>query len=154
MKSIFVKKENWLLITPLLFAFVERIFNNTGTLDFHLHDTYFVIASFHWWLFFLLINLVPFACHSLLRYRNVKNKVLSAVHVLLTILCCTVIFISFKIEAGVPTRYYDFAGWESNASPASVYDYAAVAVLLLFSIHLMLFIYTGYALVRGAVTKG
>lgn len=153
MQNVFRPGANWLLIIPLFFAVTERLFNYAGTTDLHLHDTYFVIADFHIWIFFLLLNLVPFGCHAVLRQRGTKSNTFLLMHIVVALLCNVLLFVIFKTAAtGLPRRYFDAAEWDANQQAGMADQLTAIFVLLLLLIHVLLVIYTLYTLLKKRKT--
>lgn len=152
MKRIIAETENWLLIIPLLIWLVEKTITGTSTLDFHWHDTYFVFANISEGLVFLVLSLLPFACHVLLRYKIKGNVKWLRWHVWLSCSIIVVLFFAGKFQsydglAGLPRRYYDYKHWTDYHLHA-----AAVCLVLLLLVYCLLqcwlFLYTIIRLLR------
>lgn len=141
MKNIIFRIENLLLILPGILALGEAIFMGDSTLDLHLSDTYFVIAHFNIWIFFFVLNMVPFGCHFLLRMKNKTNKWLSFIHVLLT--CISLLcFLVFSInKAGQPRRYYDASYWESPGQLVGPINDLIITFSVFIMLHLLFILY-------------
>jgi heme/copper-type cytochrome/quinol oxidase subunit 1 len=80
------KIENILLL-PVLVLIVLLFLTGDATLDFHLHDTYFVIALAHvikWFLYWLM---VAYILYTVIRYRHKRvNTAWAITHISLTII--------------------------------------------------------------------
>ncbi len=142
MKRIILRIENLLLIIPGVLALGEVILMRDSVFDLHLHDTYFVIAHFNIWIFFFVLNLVPFCCHLLLRMQYKANKGLPIIHVLITsiLLVCFLIFSMNKI--GEPRRYYDLSYWESPGQLVGPINDLIITFSIFIIIHLLFILYT------------
>jgi hypothetical protein len=93
-----MKKIENLLLLPVLVLFCLS-FNNPGGLDFHLHDTYFVIAGVSLWRFFAGLLLILFGLYKTIRNRHYYINLIFAVpHILITILLTALILFPFKTE--------------------------------------------------------
>jgi hypothetical protein len=87
MIKYFKRPENLLLIVPLLFLGIERIWFRDSLLDFHLHDTMFVASrSVIFWIFLMLMAPM-FMMHSFLRSKKWRGGRFCNVHVVITVLC-------------------------------------------------------------------
>jgi heme/copper-type cytochrome/quinol oxidase subunit 1 len=82
-----MKKIENILLLPVLVLIVLMFLAGDATLDFHLHDTYFVIALAHvikWFLYWLV---VAFILYTVIRYRHKRvNTAWAITHISLTII--------------------------------------------------------------------
>lgn len=111
LKSILFRRENWLLIFPLLFFTFNDISVRDTAIDFHLHDTYFIVSTTHAWTWILLLVLGPYSLHLILRLNNKGEKRVLNVHVYTTLLCyiagiATSLFSLFELNK------YGFSNWK------------------------------------------
>lgn len=133
---IFMKKiENWLLF-PVLVLFCWS-FANPGTLDFHIHDTYFVIAGVSVWRYFAAFLLIVFGLYKTIRNRHQTiNRVFAVSHILITILLTGFMVIPFTSEP----KYIDYSNWKSYQSKLQWDAIAVITYLLTQVIFLIYFI--------------
>lgn len=107
---------NLLLWTTALIL-IASFFAFGQTVDFHLHDTYFVVdMTFIFWA--TIILLLFFWAMYLLTKRVLFSKVLTWIHIILVILSSTALlalayYSDYQGMAGAPRRYYDFSSWDS-----------------------------------------
>ncbi len=147
MKKIFLRKENWLLIIPIVLIIIEKIFFVTSSLDIHLHDTYFVITNIYLGVISLVIACIPYFCHFLLRTKKTGNRKILLAHVLITVLLLLffyfyIFFINSSTNQIMPRRYYDFSDWESSKQLGGLNNYLLIAVFIFIVLQLLFIVYT------------
>lgn len=134
---------NLLLITGLLFVLFSLFSDKSNTLDFHLHDTYFVIAFSH---FLGLLAAIPFFLWAVYFFcRNIIYSLkLAWIYTIVTILCLLLFtFLLFNNNvfslSSNPVRYYDYSEWNTyKAYP--MFAKIAVIILLVFLAAQIIFI--------------
>ena len=99
-------------VLPALASFF--ISTQNQTIDFHLHDTYFVVA--HTYALWLLsaVSLIFWILY-LLAHKIMFSKALSRAHIIITLLTVVIIiavlFLNKHSSPGEPRRYYDYGEW-------------------------------------------
>jgi hypothetical protein len=102
MKKFLFKIENLLLIAPLIFILVGKLWFANSVVDIHLHDTMFVIAVSHiLWLLFLILFFY-FSLHFLLRNKKWRNAAICNIHVIGTVISFLVLAIFLVLPSSVP----------------------------------------------------
>lgn len=126
---------NLLLLTAIVIL-IASFFVSHEKVDFHLHDTYFIIALAHlfWGTSGLLLILWTLYIFT---QRFLFFKFLMWTHVILTIITLVLLVaISFYSNhyyeglAGMPRRYYDYGSWDTFL----LYNNLTKAVLITFLI--------------------
>ncbi len=129
------------------------IFVGNSTLDIHLHDTYFVIAHFH-----IVMGVSAFmgmfagVYHWFPKmYGRYMNNTLGYIHFWVTLVCAYVIFWPMHYEgfAGMPRRYYDYAGWESFKQFIELNRVISFAAILSFLVQLLFVFNFFYSIFKG-----
>ena len=129
------------------------IFVGNSTLDIHLHDTYFVIAHFH-----IVMGVSAFmgmfagVYHWFPKmYGRYMNNTLGYIHFWVTLVCAYVIFWPMHYEgfAGMPRRYYDYAGWESFKQFVELNRVISFAAILSFLVQLLFVFNFFYSIFKG-----
>ncbi|OJY91413.1 MAG: cytochrome c oxidase subunit I [Sphingobacteriales bacterium 44-15] len=129
------------------------IFLGNSTLDLHLHDTYFVIAHFH-----IVMGVSAFmgmfagVYHWFPKmYGRYMNNTLGYIHFWVTLVCAYVIFWPMHYEgfAGMPRRYYDYAGWESFKQFVELNRVISFAAILSFLVQLLFVFNFFYSIFKG-----
>ena len=99
------------------FILFASLFVFNGSLDMHLHDTYFVmdLPDICPTIFFLLLI---FWTPYLLTKRILFSKALTWSHTILMVLTsislvAIAFYSNYQGKAGMPGRYYDFGSWET-----------------------------------------
>jgi hypothetical protein len=129
------KIENWLIL-PVLVLYCWS-FANPGTLDLHLHDTYFVIAGVSLWRYFAGFLLIIFGLYKTIRNRHQTiNPVFAVPHILITMVLIGFLVIPFTTEK----RYIDYSNWTSYQSKLQWEAIAVISYLLTQFIFLIYFI--------------
>jgi len=152
MKKVFTRIENYLLITPVILLIIEWILVEESVLDIHLHDTYFVIPGSSLLILILLLLVIPYFCHILLKP---KVKPIRIIHLISTIVLIVAFLISLKLIPTNPRRYYDFSSWNAYKQ-FGIFNSLTDLTLIAFLIVQLLFItYTIMRLLlnRKNVTK-
>jgi hypothetical protein len=106
MRSLIKTSENSLLITPVLFTLFASISAVSDAVDIHFHDTYFIIEHHIIPLVFLVVLILPFAMHKLLRRYREKARLILNVHVFVTVVYIAVLYIlMYNSELHKPRSY-------------------------------------------------
>ncbi|HVV04149.1 MAG TPA: cbb3-type cytochrome c oxidase subunit I, partial [Puia sp.] len=110
-----------------------------STLDIHLHDTYFVIAGYHYAFLLLMIMFVLTVIYYLLERKVYVNRVLGRLHFWVTFVGLWYLWWpgSFEGLAGMPRRYIDvgyFNGFNRlvNVDRTMVIVVAVIVMQLVF----------------------
>jgi cytochrome c oxidase subunit 1 len=150
-----VKVFNWLTTmwkgnirfnVPMLFAIgfvslfisggLTGIFLGNSALDYHLHDTYFVVAHFH-----IVMGVSAFfgmfagIYHWFPKmFGRFMNPTLGYIHFFITIIGAYLIFWPMHYEgiAGMPRRYYDYSAWVSFNKFESLNAFISIAAIAVF----------------------
>ncbi|PVD54174.1 hypothetical protein DC498_01960 [Terrimonas sp.] len=135
---------NLLLITGLLFALFSLFSDKRNTLDFHLHDTYFVIAFSH---FLGLLAVIPFFIWAIYFFckKIIYSLKLTWLHTLLTIIMLLIFAFSSLIDNNypidpTPKRYYDYSEWNSFKAFSSYTKIIALIFLVFLAAQVILVI--------------
>lgn len=92
------KIENWLIL-PVLLLFFYGISNNaTTSTDFHLHDTYYVIANVAIMQFFLIWLIIIIVSFKIIRWRHQTINLKFAVTYIVTTL---LLFLAFWLPGEI-----------------------------------------------------
>ena len=150
-----VKVFNWLttmwkgnirFTVPMLFAIgfvslfisggLTGIFLGNSALDYHLHDTYFVVAHFH-----IVMGVSAFfgmfagIYHWFPKmFGRFMNPTLGYIHFFITIIGAYLIFWPMHYEgiAGMPRRYYDYSAWHSFNTFDGLNAFISVVAIAVF----------------------
>ena len=124
-----------LLLTGLLLVLASFIMTQERTVDIHLHDTYYVIAQGHVFIFLAFIVWVLWFLYLLTR-KLLYSKTLTWIHVIITLL--TLLFLLFLLNFGgdtfnpTPRRYLDASNWTTFNRYEQGMQWIAYTLLALF----------------------
>jgi heme/copper-type cytochrome/quinol oxidase subunit 1 len=147
MKS-FLRIESWLLIVPIILLLIQKICFPDTSVDFHLHDTYFVIGTFYFGITILLFCCILYLCHFSLRARKSGSKKILTVHVIVTVLLLIFFFVChffvplWKASPMKPRRYYDYSSWEGFQQYDVTSRWFAVMFVVFVIIQVLFILYT------------
>lgn len=92
------KIEYLLLAVPLLFLAIFYIRAPVELLDFHIHDTMYVVAVSHFfWLLFFLMCLY-LVIHLILRKKKWRNRIIGNSHVIISVIAILVIGVQMFVR--------------------------------------------------------
>jgi cytochrome c oxidase subunit I len=142
-------------IATFLIGGVTGIFLGASGADIYLHDTYFVLAHFHY-TFFPIAIIGTFAGLTFWfpkMFGRMMNDTLGKIHFWGTILPFNCIFIPLFVlgAAGENRRIYDFTTQQGLSSPwmRHLDQFATVALLIMLSFQLVFFYNLITSLIRG-----
>jgi heme/copper-type cytochrome/quinol oxidase subunit 1 len=125
-----------LLLTGLVLVLISFFLDQSKTVDIHVHDTYYVIAQGHVFIFFAFIVLVLWFLY-LLTKKFLYSKSLTWTHVIITLF--PLLFLLFLLNFGSdiinprPRCYLDYSNWNKfNAYNRDMrwISYITIALLL------------------------
>ncbi|MEO8719575.1 MAG: cbb3-type cytochrome c oxidase subunit I [Ginsengibacter sp.] len=129
------------------------IWLGNSSLDFHLHDTYFVIAHFHlvmgvasmFGMFAGLYHWFP------KMYGRHMNNTLGYIHFWISLVGAYFIFWPMHYEglAGMPRRYYDFSNWESFKMFDGLNAFISVSAIVVFAAQFLFIFNFFYSMYKG-----
>ena len=142
-------------IATFLIGGVTGIFLGASGADIYLHDTYFVLAHFHY-TFFPIAIIGTFAGLTFWfpkMFGRMMNDTLGKIHFWGTIIPFNCIFIPLFVlgAAGENRRIYDFTTQQGLSSPwmRHLDQFATVALLIMLSFQLVFFYNLFTSLIRG-----
>ena len=100
----------------LVLVLTSFFLHQDKTLDIHVHDTYYVIAQGHVYIFLALVVWFLWALYLVTR-KILYSKSLTWIHVIITLL--TLLFLLFLLNFGgdlfnqSPRRYLDYSVWKT-----------------------------------------
>jgi cytochrome c oxidase subunit 1 len=129
------------------------IWLGNSALDFHLHDTYFVIAHFHlvmgvasmFGMFAGIYHWYP------KMFGRMMNNTLAYLHFWISLVGAYFIFWPMHYEglAGMPRRYYDFSNWESFKMFSGLNAFISVTAIIVFSAQFLFIFNFFYSMYKG-----
>jgi cytochrome c oxidase subunit 1 len=129
------------------------IWLGNSALDFHLHDTYFVIAHFH-----LVMGVASiFGMFSGIYHWYPKmfgrfmNNTLGYLHFWISMVGAYFIFWPMHYEgiAGMPRRYYDFSNWESFKMFQGLNEFISISAIVVFATQFLFIFNFFYSMYKG-----
>lgn len=129
------------------------IWLGNSSLDFHLHDTYFVIAHFHlvmgvasmFGMFAGIYHWYP------KMFGRLMNNTLAYLHFWISLVGAYFIFWPMHYEglAGMPRRYYDFSNWESFKMFSGLNAFISVTAIVVFAAQFLFIFNFFYSMYKG-----
>ena len=102
----FISKKPYLVLLVFIPIFlIIGFIKPQGTLDINIHDTYFVIANLHLaFLVSFLFSVLAFVYFGLLKFNFRLIKLVTFLHVLLTIGCAILVLVCFQLFREIKTE--------------------------------------------------
>ena len=146
----YLKAESLLVIIPTILFLVARAFGKNTPLDFHLHDTYFIVDSTTAFIPVFVFMIIIYSLHIILRATGKWGGAFCKVHIYASVFLYLLIevlsrWISYSGLAGAPRRYYDVSVLDSFYFYSRT-EITIVIILLLFL--LLQFIFFVYVIIR------
>jgi cytochrome c oxidase subunit 1 len=142
-------------IATFLIGGVTGIFLGASGADIYLHDTYFVLAHFHY-TFFPIAIIGTFAGITFWfpkMFGRMLNERLGKLHFWITIIAFNCIFIPLFVLglAGEHRRIYDFTNFPELARPAfrNLDEFATMALLVMLAVQPVFLFNLFYSIFRG-----
>lgn len=141
--------QPYLIWLTAALALIIVAFPVDGSLDIHLHDTYFVIAHTHVFLAIAGLLLVFALLYKILE-RVLFSGWLNGLHLVFTLLPLIVFLfpLSYRGIAGSPRRYYDSGAWATYRSFGTLNSAVSLAVIFLFFAQVLFLVHILWGLVR------
>lgn len=124
-----------------------------SSLDFHLHDTYFVIAHFHlvmgvasmFGMFAGIYHWYP------KMFGRLMNNTMAYMHFWISFVGAYLIFWPMHYEglAGMPRRYYDFSNWESFKMFGGLNEFISITAIFVFTAQFLFIFNFFYSMYKG-----
>jgi cytochrome c oxidase subunit 1 len=129
------------------------IWLGNSSLDFHLHDTYFVIAHFHLVMGVAsMFGMFAGVYHWYPKmFGRFMNNTLAYMHFWISFVGAYFIFWPMHYEglAGMPRRYYDFSNWESFKMFGGLNAFISVTAILVFAAQFLFIFNFFYSMYKG-----
>jgi cytochrome c oxidase subunit 1 len=129
------------------------IWLGNSSLDFHLHDTYFVIAHFHLVMGVAsMFGMFAGVYHWYPKmFGRFMNNTLAYMHFWISFVGAYFIFWPMHYEglAGMPRRYYDFSNWESFKMFSGLNAFISVTAILVFAAQFLFIFNFFYSMYKG-----
>jgi cytochrome c oxidase subunit 1 len=137
----------------LIGDFVSELIFGSSTLDFQLHDTYFVIAHAHVMIFFALIFLAFSAVYFF--YPRISGRTMNApmgyIHFGIALVGAYLLYwpVQYTGLAGMPRRYIDYSNWVSIDRFRDVNVFKMKAIILLTCAQFLFLVNLIYSAIKG-----
>ena len=129
------------------------IWLGNSALDFHLHDTYFVIAHFHLVMGVAsMFGMFAGVYHWYPKmFGRFMNNTLSYIHFWISMVGAYFIFWPMHYEglAGMPRRYYDFSNWESFKMFGGLNEFISISAIVVFAAQFLFIFNFFYSMYKG-----
>jgi cytochrome c oxidase subunit 1 len=156
-------KSDLTFTVPLLWAigFVSTfisggltgIWMGNSAIDFHIHDTYFIIAHFHLVMgVSAMFGMFAGVYHWFPKmFGRMMNRTLGYLHFWITLAGAYLIFWPMHYEglAGMPRRYYDYSAWSTFSPFASLNTFITVVAVVVFLAQFFFLFNFFYSVARG-----
>jgi cytochrome c oxidase subunit 1 len=133
------------------------IYLANSPVDIQLHDTYFVVAHFH---FVMGISSVFGMFAGIYHwfpkmFGRFMNPVVGYVHFWLTLPAAYLIFWPMYYEglAGLPRRYYDFSNWTTFNQFATLNEFISAIAILSFAAQLLFVVNFFWSIFKGRIVR-
>lgn len=139
-----LRKENLMLTLIILFLICQEILSDRTAFDFHLYDTYIIIAKPYIFFIIFFYTLIVYACYFLFRKNKKKvSKIIAIIQItgLLLLIIQMASPVYYEGLAGMPRRYYDFSVWGSFKDFVSMNKWATFSALYFILSQVLFFIY-------------
>jgi hypothetical protein len=125
-------------LAGLLSLFISFI-PGRGTLDLHLHDTYFVLSGS---ILFMVLAGFLFLLWGIYKFAFTTNNShkLTWIHIILTLSFSLTIIIIYIIAGRLPTRYEQFKNWSAMKTFEKTNDAILITIILLMLSQVFLFL--------------
>ncbi len=153
MKRFISKPYGWFLIAITVFYVASLLIAGNNSIDIQLHDTMFVIAYEHIYLFCCLWFFVWALLLVVINGVSVHqpNKIASIVHVGGTVLIPLIVILLVSVLYN-NNRYYTYANFESIGINGAA-NFIAVLMLVFIAEQLLFFLYMLVLLVLTGIDK-
>jgi cytochrome c oxidase subunit 1 len=129
------------------------IWLGNSALDFHLHDTYFVIAHFHLVMGVAsMFGMFAGVYHWYPKmFGRFMNNTLAYIHFWISMVGAYFIFWPMHYEglAGMPRRYYDFSNWESFKMFGGLNEFISISAIVVFAAQFLFIFNFFYSMYKG-----
>jgi cytochrome c oxidase subunit 1 len=129
------------------------IWLGNSALDFHLHDTYFVIAHFHLVMGVAsMFGMFAGVYHWYPKmFGRFMNNTLAYIHFWVSMIGAYFIFWPMHYEglAGMPRRYYDFSNWESFKMFSGLNEFISISAIVVFAAQFLFIFNFFYSMYKG-----
>lgn len=129
------------------------IWMGNSAIDFHIHDTYFIIAHFHLVMgvagvFGMFAGIYHWFPKMFGRYMN---NTLAYIHFWLTMVGAYLIFwpMHYQGLAGMPRRYYDYSAWESFKEFEGMNTFISFCAVITFAVQILFLFNFFYSIFKG-----
>jgi cytochrome c oxidase subunit 1 len=133
------------------------IWVGNSAIDIHLHDTYFVIAHFHFVMGVAsMFGMFAGIYHWFPKmYGRYMNNTLAYIHFWITLIGAYLIFWPMHYEGlpGMPRRYYDYSSWESFKQFAELNRFISTILIITFATQILFIFNFFYSIFKGRVVK-
>lgn len=134
-----------MLLVPPLLHFIDEIVYGYRTIDFHLHDTYFVITNTFFFVAVFVFYLFFFCMHFALRTTHKRNRFVCNGHVYGTVVLYLLFFTAYlfhQIKArATPRTYCDLSAWDANNLYSISESVSIMALMLIISFQALFLLY-------------
>ena len=135
----------------LIAALSAWLLSGRGTLDIHIHDTYYIFNNTLFYAPFYGCLFLSWALHRMLRRQGLFTGTKRWMQVMVSIACIAVIVITISYPGLFitrPRRYIDYSTWTYFHSYNALYRTTAIAVILFALFQLAFWIIAVLLLVR------
>ena len=129
------------------------MFYDVTTLDFHLHDTYYVIANAHVMIGIAIIFGTFAAIYHWFPkiFERQLNEPIGYIHFWTTLIGAYLIFLPMQYEglAGMPRRYLNYSGWASFNQFENLNRFISIILIAFLAAQLLFVLNIIYSIFKG-----
>jgi len=140
----FLRIENWLLIVPVILLIIEKLVIGASTLSLHVSDTYYVFQHSYLSAFLFLFLFIPFLLHLILRISGKRDKIICALHVVVTLILLIFLYRLFYMhffDSVMPRRYFEFTDFGGHSFSEQEYRYFSYLIFPFLAFQVLFILY-------------